>query len=368
MINILVMISQALLYGALAVLIGTFVMHLVPKAYRPDYAVPTNVLLGCVGIIPIATFMPIINVVAYIKPQYELIEALTIVLTTYTIGLAWIFIVLIAVIAFFLILLVERIDKQTHKGFAFLQLVLTIAIIGMVGWSSHAGSINVVLGTISDFIHLLSVSIWVGTVVVIAWFSTTTTNWAKFLVWYSVLAATCLGATAVSGFLLADVLINNYVNGWIVSYGQGIFIKHLFIIPLIIYAALNGFFVKYKLTVDEHFSPVKGAKAESIILFIILVVTAIFTQSSPPHGAYLTEGAISPLFKLFFDSSSITSMSVLKFAPSGIAIIFVFTSMLFFAANVVAYIKRAPIWMMILSSVLLVISVYLIFMFSVVLR
>ena len=261
-----------------------------------------------------ATFIPVLNIILYISPRLGFGQAIKIVLSTYTVGLAWTFTLLISSILILIFIASIQQNKITSKGVSALVLLLLFALIGLVAWSSHAGAINVALGTISDFIHLAAVSMWAGTLLIIGWCATDTSNWGKFLTWFSVLASTCLGATAVSGFLLVDVLVDEYVNAWMVSYGQGIFLKHLFIIPLVFYAAFNGLFVKYKITMDPTYNPIRGVKIESFMLITIFILTAFFTQSSPPHGAYLTKDAISPLFKIFHNTSEITLNSYLRLA------------------------------------------------------
>ena len=56
----------------------------------------------------------------------------------------------------------------------------------------------------------------------------------------------CLVATALSGVFLMDVMVDGYIDSWMVSYGQGLLIKHLFLLPVVFYALVNGFIVKYK--------------------------------------------------------------------------------------------------------------------------
>lgn len=366
--ELLVIFSQAILYVCFSLLVGTFVLQLVPLQYRPTIHVPSKVLLWSAGLIPVATFIPVLHIVLYISPRLGFWYSLKVVLSTYTIGLAWSITFLIASILLLILIAAIQQDKITSKSISALMIFLLFGLIAMVAWSSHASALNVALGIISDFIHLAAVSIWAGTLLIIGWYTTDTSNWGKFLAWFSVLAISCLGATAVSGFLLIDVLVSDYVNSWIVSYGQGIFLKHLFIIPLVFYAAFNGLFVKYKISKDTLYNPIRGVKIESLMLLSIFILTAAFSQSSPPHGHYLTQEAISPLFKLFHGTEAVTASSYLKFKTSGIAVIFVFTSILLLGANIVALIKKAPIWLMFIISTLFVLSIYSTFMLSVVLK
>ena len=133
----------------------------------------------------------------------------------------------------FVIMISHRDNKLGRASINVFSIFITLGIIVTIAWASHASAVNITLGMISDSIHLIAVSIWVGVVLVVAWFSTNTENWDKFLSWFSIVAISCLGATAISGFLLLEVLVEDYVDSWLVSYGQGLFLKHLFIFKFI---------------------------------------------------------------------------------------------------------------------------------------
>lgn len=362
--QLIVSFSQIILYIALAILFGTFVLTIVPEKLRPAITVHKKVLVGASICIPIATLVPVLYIVQYIAPRLGMMYSIKVVLTQYTTGIAWSIGFLLSSVLVFTILYAFQMHNRLLKSQAILSIVLLIGIVTTIGWASHAGAINVTLGIISDSLHLLAASIWVGTLFIITWFNKNTKNWLSFLKWFTPLALTCLTLIAISGFLLLDVLVDDYVNAWMISYGQGLFLKHLFIIPLLFYAAINGMFVKYKLSKDENYNPLRGAKVESILLLVIFIITAIFTQSSPPHGFYLTEEAISPLFT-WLHSTPVIADSVLTFISNPVAIIFIFVSMLMIGANIVAYFLKAPVWVMCMTSILLVGSLYGTFMLSV---
>ena len=47
----------------------------------------------------------------------------------------------------------------------------------------------------------------------------------------------------------------DYPNSWMLPYGQALLIKHLLIIPLFVYAMINGLLIKKKIKKDIHFNP-----------------------------------------------------------------------------------------------------------------
>ena len=362
--DILVIISQALLYLCFSVLVGSFILLLVPSKYRPDIKIPKRFLLISAITLPIFAFIPVLDITLYIAPRLGLFESFKIVLTTYTVGTAWDFTLLGSVVLVLLIALA----RSTEKGiFAFLGLLLTFGLILTVAWSSHAGAIDPIIGIISDFLHLAAVSIWVGILLIVGWCSINHENWLEFLSWFSMVAIGCLVATALSGVFLMDVMVDGYIDSWMVSYGQGLLIKHLFLLPLVFYALVNGFIVKFKISKDATFNPIPWIRVEGFILFVIFTITAIFSQQSPPHGNYLTSDAVSPLFRLFHDDI-IDSGNTIGFVVNSNTVCFFFLSILFMGLMVLSFFKKASIIISFLFSCLFVMSIYLMLMMTVVIR
>ncbi|MEK5441184.1 copper resistance D family protein [Fredinandcohnia sp. FSL W7-1320] len=296
--DLLIIISQALLYLSFSVLVGGFILLLVPNEYRPDIKFPKRLLFICAIMLPVYAFVPVLDIVLFLAPRLGFLDSLKIVLTTYTAGTAWDFTLLGSLLLVFLI----AFTKSTEKvSFAYLGTFLTFGSILTVAWSSHAGALDQNIGIISDFIHLVAVSIWVGILLIVGCFSTNHNNWLTFLSWFSWVAFGCLVATALSGLFMMDVIMDGYIDSWMVSYGQGILVKHLFLLPLLFYALVNGFIVKYKISKDATFNPIPWIRLESFILFAIFTITAIYSQQPPPHGNFLTNDAVSPLFRLFHD-------------------------------------------------------------------
>lgn len=362
--DVLVIISQALLYLVFSVLAGSFILLLVPKQYRPDLNIPKRLLLISGVALPVFAFIPVLDIVLFMAPRLGFFESLKLVLTTYTVGTSWTFTLIGSVMLILLIVMA----RPTEKGkSAFLGGVLTFALMLTIAWSSHAGSMDPILGITSDFIHLAAVSIWVGILLIVGWCALNHENWLPFLSWFSVVAISCLVATALSGVFLMDILVDDYTDSWMVSYGQGLLIKHLFLLPVIFYALVNGFIVKYKLTRDPAFNPLPWIRVEGLILFVVFTVTAFFTQQSPAHGPYLTNDAVSPLFRLFHNDIIDTS-STIGFVVNGSTVSFFFIAILFMGLTVLSFFKKVSIYISFLFSCFFVMSVYLMIMMTVVIR
>lgn len=362
--DILVIISQTLLYLCFSVLAGSFILLLVPSKYRPDIKIPKRLLFISAILLPVFAFIPVLDITLYIAPRLGLFESLKIVLTTYKIGTAWDFTLLGSIVLILLIVLVKSTDKS---NFAILGALLTFGIIFTVAWSSHASVIDPIIGIISDFLHLAAVSIWVGILLVIGWFALNHKNWLEFLSWFSSVAIGCFVATILSGLFLMDLMIDGYIDSWLVSYGQGLLMKHLFLLPLVFYALVNGFFVKYKLSKDDTFNPIPWIRVEGFILFAIFTITAVFSQQSPPHGLPITNDIISPVFRLFHDGT-FESGHTIGFVLNVNSVWFFFLSLLFMGLVVLSIFKKASIIISFLLSCLFVICIYSMLMVTVVIR
>ncbi|RDW16153.1 copper resistance D family protein [Oceanobacillus chungangensis] len=360
--DIIVIISQALLYLCFSILAGSFLLLLVPSSYRPNIKIPKYLLLISAIILPVFAFFPVLDSILFIAPRLGLLESFKIVLTTYTVGTAWDFTLIGSVLLVLLISLARPKEKDT---FAFLGTVLTFGLILTVAWSSHAGAMEPITGIISHFIHLTAASIWVGVVLIVGWCAINHNNWLKFLSWFSKIAIGCLTATAISGILLTNVMVDGYTDSWMVSYGQGLLIKHLFLLPLVFYALLNGLIVKYKVSKDITFNPIPWVRVEGLILFVIFTITAIFSQQSPPHGNYLTNDAVSPLFRLFHDVI-IDSSNTIGFTVNLNIVYFFFLCISLVGLIILSIYKKASIMITFLLSCLFVMSIYFMLMISVV--
>ena len=357
------MLSQALLYVCFAVLAGSFILMLVPNNLRPEIKIPKNLLLISGGTLPIFAFFPVLDITLFIAPRLGLIESFKLVLTTYTVGTAWNFTLLGSVV---LVLLITMTRETEKSSFAYAGTFLTLGLMLTVAWSSHAGSIDPTMGFISHFLHLTAVSVWVGILLIIGWCAVNHQHWLPFLSWFSAVAIGCLAAAVLSGVLLMEVMVDGYINSWMVSYGQGLLIKHLFLVPLLFYALVNGVIVKYKLSKDAAFNPVPWIRVEGFILLAIFTITAAFTQQSPPHGN-VSSDAISPLFNLFH-GGIIEPGTTIGFVVNVYTVGFFFLSILLFSLLILSFFKKAAILLSFLLSCFLVASIYIMLMVTVVIR
>ena len=350
--TLLVILSQALLYFCFSLLIGSFIVQAIPDDYKPTISIKRKWLVISTIAIPILTFMPILQVVLILQPQFGFFTSLANVLVSYKIGFAWDITLLLSVV---LLIYVKIFNNSRSVWFYVFAVVKVILLIASVAWASHASSMEPILGFIFDFTHLLSVSVWVGTVFVVSWFSTDTKNWSQFLQWFSPTALTAFGATALSGLFITDIVVPDYTTGWSTNYGQGLLIKHLLLVPLVFYVLVNGLLVKLKLSKPD-FNPIRWARIESIALLAIFCITAIFSQQEPPIE-FLTEENLSSLFQFFYpDVLELGMTGHLQMNWYGL-LFFVLTAV-FIVLLLVSFFKNAPIIIPMLLGVALVVCMY----------
>lgn len=155
-------------------------------------------------------------------------------------------------------------------------------------------------GLISYVLHFLAVAVWSGALLAAGWFKPTH-SWSRFLSWFHPAAMLAMLVIVLSGLYLTNAVVPEYLNGLALPYGQALLLKHLLLIPLFVFALLNGFLVKRKLQKNPSFNPKPWAKAESLLILMIYTVTGFMNQQSAPHDVSetLRETPASKLFVWF---------------------------------------------------------------------
>lgn len=359
MMFILTIISEALLYLCFALLMGSYILSLFPSDLIPTIIVPSKVKLVAVIGIAVFSFVPLISLLMYLYEDYGLLDSLQSILLTFEIGKSWLFMFIVTVFLGWYILLFD--DKKSPY-YSMIGILLVFVLIIGLSWSSHANSIESMKGLITHFFHFTSVVIWVGILFVITWFSKNTNNWLSFLKWFHITALYCFGIIIITGFSLMSFStpLDAYPDTWMVSYGQSLLIKHLLIIPLIVYAFMNGILMKKRLIKDDNFDARPWTKVELFILLLVFAATGAMSQQSPPHNLFETinsEG-FSTLFLLFHDGDVFPGITVqMVFNTDGILLLCI--AAIFLAMSLFSFVKRMPAIFSFIMSLLVVIAAYL---------
>lgn len=361
---IIYMISELMLYLSFAILAGTFIIAMVPNEKKPTISIHKRWLqLSILGIV-LFSAMPVVQIVEYLYQGVGFSLTLTNVINNFEVGRAW---TLILILSIFYYLLISVFPVQKKKSYAVVALIFLFSLILAVGWASHAASLTEWSGFVFHTTHFTAVSVWIGVLFIVSWFSTDTKNWHALLKWYSPLAINCFILTLVSGFYMMKLVVDlsDYTNSWLLDYGQALLIKHLFIIPLLVFAFLNGWWMKRKLTHNHQFNPKPWVKTESLLLLFIFSATAFLGQSSPPHEIESTirTNGISNLFQYFY-GGTVEGIGQVQFSLSSYSVIFILLGMFFLALVIFSFAKKTPAIFSFLMSFFAVLSIYLSLMTS----
>jgi len=359
-------LSETLLYLSFSIIMGSLVLSLIPSNKKPKVTIHKRwIQISILGIVLFSLF-PVIRLVLFLYEDIGLTLTIQNVVSTFEVGQAWSFTLFVSIAFYLYVSLFSIFTKRIHTV---VSLLFTFVLLVALGWASHSASLTEWSGFITHSLHFLVVTIWVGLLIMVSWFSVNHENWLAFLRWFTPVAMCCLLIIAITGYFLMTLVIelNNYPDSWILPYGQALLIKHLVLIPILFFAYLNGIWMKRKLQKNSAINPRKWAKAESFTLLLIFSATAVLGQQEPPHdiGAVATSNGMSNLFKLAYTESislpidASMDLSMLGLLFFSLAICFLFLAW-------ISAMKKVSPRLAFGMSILCVISLYLGLMNSVV--
>ncbi len=356
-------LAEPFLYVCFALVTGYIVLLLVPEAYRPVKHISSRVAYAASIGIGVFAFFPVLRIVSFFAADIGWGLTFQQVLFQFTEGQAYLFMLLTSVVLGLLAKLHGR--SGGTRILLGMLLCLTLLILAQ-GWSSHMASWYGLLGITAQTLHMLFISLWVGPLLVAGWHPRQSGSWSGFLAWYHPMAILSMLVIASSGFVLTIGAAPEYVNAWKLSYGQALLIKHLLLVPLALFAVVNGFWMKKKLKRNSGAEPRKWAKAESLILILIFSVTGFMNQQPAPHKVSITlnESPASPLY-LWFTGGVLNKESDLLLSINTGSIIAFIAAVVMFGAAVV-YVKRRKAAMVVLWGLISMAVCYYAIMLAVV--
>ncbi|HEX7065844.1 MAG TPA: hypothetical protein VF199_12310 [Bacillales bacterium] len=310
----MVVATEFLLYVSFALLVGGLLSYVIPKEKLPNIEVPQRLLVFCAVAVPVFAFTPILRIFLILSEgRSELWVQFKSILFSFEIGKAWLFMLAVAIV---LVLLLIFNDLKKNPYLAQVACFLTLLLILGQGKAGHASTITAISGFLAHSLHFLAVMVWAGLLFVAGWFSHGR-DWRPFVKWFTPLAVICFIVLMLAGFWTMTIDINDYnhpgasvwyeyKNSWIVNYGQALLIKHLLVIPLLVFAFLNGFLMKGKENAR------KIARVEGWVILLVFAVTGYMGQQYPPHQiqSLLAQGGPSPLFDAIYRGTIDPSMTV----------------------------------------------------------
>ncbi len=361
-----IIIGEALMYPSFSLLVGFLVINLIPITNRPEIVFPKMLRICCIVGLAIFTFAPILKLVIFLAGDMGILLTLKSVLTNFESGRVWSF---TAGLTLFLLIGHTVPDFEKKRGLIVLSLFTMVGLAILVGMSSHAGSLVGWYGIILHSVHFLSMAIWSGILLLVGWFSKGKTDWIQsFLTWFSPVAFACVGIAIFTGLTIMQLVIEfkDYPQSWLLPYGQTILIKHLLIIPVLVFAIINGVLLKRMLKRRNDIRVLSRLRAEGIFILLIFMVTAILGTLSPPHIIPETLATEEPseLMEFIF-SGQILPETVLQVHFQGASILLALLALGCLLMMVFLFLRKKPSSLAVLSGSLFVIFSYFSLMLSV---
>ncbi len=354
--TIFIPIAEFANYFLFSLLVGHVVLQFVPEDNKPKINIAKPfLLLSTLGII-IFSVVPIVQPILYFNEGFGLGMALRTVLFDFLVGKAWLFIGFMATFLWISIML--NVSK-------YVQAFLLILMIGAVGYAGHVASLSFWPGFISHSLHFLMVTIWVGVLIHLAWFAKELPDWSKVLRWFTPMALVCFILTIISGFILMFYVVDikSYAKAWVLPYGQMLLIKHISIIPVMVFAFINGILVRKTITLPK-FNPRPWLRGESIFLFVIFYITGVLGTLSPPHDVDYTVKYEGPAkWVEWLLGKNIISTSNIHLVPSLQSGLLILCSIIFLLMIVVSFKKFRP-FLSVLFGVCFIVVIYMGLMLS----
>lgn len=348
--NILIPFTEIATYIVFSILAGHVALQFVSDSYKPKMNISKSILLLSTLGIFVFTLGPVSQTISYFSDSVGLPLAILSVLTDFQVGRAWIFIGFMSVFLWLTIML---------KGSKYIQAFWLLLMVLAIGYSSHVASLSFWVGLFTHSIHFLIVTLWTGILLHVAWFSKDQQKWSNFLRWFTPFAIVCFMIIIISGLLLMFFVVEpkDYVKSWVLPYGQILLLKHISIIPVVIFAFVNGVLTKKALT-DPSFNPRPWIKLESIMIFIVFYLTSALGTLSPPHAVEFTvksEGA-SRWVEWLLGKDIITTMNI-GLMPYFQSSLIIFVSLIFLILIVISFKQVRPL-MAVLFGISFILAMY----------
>ncbi|WP_042460097.1 copper resistance D family protein [Neobacillus dielmonensis] len=354
--NYFIPIAELANYLLFSILAGHIALQFVPETHKPKIEVAKPILLlSTLGII-LFKFVPIVPTIAYFNHVVGFTSAFQSVILNFEVGRAWIFIAFMSVFLWMAIVL----NSSKYAK----SLLLLLMILG-VGYASHAASISFWSGFLFHSFHFLLVTLWVGILIHAAWFSKDLSGWPQFLKWFTPLAFLLVVLSIFTGINLMLFVMEpkDYVKAWVLPYGQMLLLKHISIIPVLLFAFMNGVLSRKSFNHPE-FNPKPWIRGETIILAIVFYFTGVLGTLSPPHDVEFTvnfEGASNWVQWLL--GKNINTTVGIHLTPALQSGMMILIAIVFMMMILVSFKKVKP-RLSVLFGVCFIVVLYLGFMFS----
>lgn len=288
---------ETLLYLTFAFTGGYLLLQFIPERAKPDIRPLTALFQYALLCLPLFSFMSIWRTTLVLREYAQslsVFEVLVIVLKDYVYGNAWVWLLILCTFMYSLTLFASMARKSVRLALA----IGWVLGVGVQGWASHPASFSLALGLASQVLHVAAMSLWLGTLFIIAWFSRGSLRWPSFVKWFSPLSVASVLFIIAGGLAMMSLIVDNYVNSWAINYGQALLLKHLMFVPLLVLGFMNGFLSKMTRGGQQEGRLLWWLRLETVIALAIMYITAYMGVQEPPHEGELKPPSPSPLFEL----------------------------------------------------------------------
>ncbi|MDO7268034.1 copper resistance D family protein [Shouchella clausii] len=333
-------ILNMLLYTLLAFTTGIFTVALAPgeRGLRAEPKQQTAALM--LGGIVVVLFGYVAKLAVTYADFFAIsyLDALMTVIADHAVGASFLYGSLIVVLMAVVWLAMAK-NTPLRPIAAGINLVFIVLLAFAISLSSHSASLNGLHGMISSSLHMVAMAFWIGPLLVIGLYGTSLINALKFHQWFSVVAVFSLLLLVTSGFIMMGEIAPEYVNSWMLSYGQLLLIKHILFIPLLVFGFRHLLSLSGK---GAKLSPAerqKSFRAEGVIALLVFIVTSWLTETEPPHNVLRTlqNEPMSPLMDWFLQEPLLENQ-LISFSPGiGGVLLLVASAILLVGALVAAW-------------------------------
>lgn len=350
--------TETLLYLCFSLLMGSLLIHLVPEHRKPDLKISKRVLQISILGITLLSAAPVIRLVLFLYEDIGLMLTIQNVIGEFEVGQAW---SLTVWVSLFFYLFVSIVPVFKSKVFIGISLAFTFTLLMALGWGSHSASLTDWSGFVFHTLHFTAVTVWVGILLIVSWFSIGSQNWLAFLKWFTPVAISCLAVIIGSGIFIMTLAVDvaDYQDAWMMPYGQAILLKHLTVIPVLLFAFINGILIRRKLQRGEETNPIPWTKAESLVLLLVFAATGVLGQQEPPHSieSFLRGNGASKLF-VYFHTGPIDPAMHLQFELNLPGLLFLLLGATFGGFVVFCFKQKVPAYISLLMGLFCILSFY----------
>jgi len=286
---------ETLLYLSFALTGGYILLQFIPEKSKPQLKNIYDLFQYAILAIPLFSFMSILRSALVLRDfaqDMPFVQVLLIVVKDYSYGNAWVWILILCTVMYMITQFKGLQGTMTKWVLALLWCSSILAH----GWASHPASLSPFWGALSQSVHVAAVSLWLGTLLIIAWFTKGDWNWKAFVRWFTPISISSITLIIAAGLVMMFFLIDGYINSWGINYGEALLLKHLIFLPLVLLGFMNGFLAKITDNGQQKSRLQWWLRIETVIALFILITTAYMGVQEPPHEGEFEDPSPSALF------------------------------------------------------------------------